>query len=213
MIFEQIMVGPTQANCYVVGCAETRVGAVVDPGDEAVRILSAVRRLDLEISYIINTHGHIDHIGANKELKEATDGAILIHRLDAPMLISPSRNMSLLFGKFTNSPPADRELEDGDTIEIGSLRLDVMHTPGHTPGGISLAGKGFVFTGDTLFAESIGRTDFPGGSYQQILRSIRERLLAFPDETEIYPGHGWTTTMADIRQVNPFVAEALRTLE
>ncbi|KYH32358.1 MBL fold metallo-hydrolase [Neomoorella mulderi] len=205
MFLKTLVVGPIGTNCYLVGCQETKEGAVIDPGAEGERILAAAREAGLKIRYIINTHGHIDHIGANGAIKNATGAAILIHRDDAPFLTEPGRNLSVLMGTRVSSPGADRLLQEGDTITIGrTITLTVIHTPGHTPGGICLQGEGLIFTGDTLFAGSIGRTDFPGGSFNQLLNSIKEKLFVLDDELEIYPGHGPASTIGAERADNPF---------
>jgi len=194
-------------NCYLVACEETGEAAVIDPGGEAERILKAVAERQLKVRYIINTHGHIDHVGANARVKEATGAQILIHAADAPYLLDERRNLLLYLPEARGSlAPADRTLEEGEVISLGTtVRLTVLHTPGHTPGGICLVGDGLIFTGDTLFAGSIGRTDLPGGSYAELLRSIREKLLVYPDETIIYPGHGPSSTLGAERATNPFL--------
>lgn len=194
-------------NCYLVACEETGEAAVIDPGGEAERILKAVAERQLKVRYIINTHGHIDHVGANGRVKEATGAQILIHAADAPYLLDERRNLLLYLPEARGSlAPADRTLEEGEVISLGTtVRLTVLHTPGHTPGGICLVGDGLIFTGDTLFAGSIGRTDLPGGSYAELLRSIREKLLVYPDETIIYPGHGPSSTLGAERATNPFL--------
>lgn len=205
MLLETLALGWFAANCYIVGCPATREGMIIDPGDEPERILEAVQRLKITVRCIVNTHGHADHIGANRDVKDATGAPVCIHRLDAPLLADPARNLSAWAGDPLAPVAPGRLLEDGDLVEVGQLRFRVLHTPGHTPGGICLAGEGVVFSGDTLFAGSVGRTDFPGGSHGALIRSIREKLLLLPDDTVVYPGHGPSTTIGEERAGNPFL--------
>ncbi len=208
MILETVVVGPLMVNCYILGCETTREGVVIDPGGDADRILSVVSRHDLKIQTIINTHGHFDHVGANHDLMKSLAVGLLIHELDAPML-ERADDMALKYGlRAMNSPPPNGFLRDGEFISFGKYRLMVLHTPGHTPGGCSLSGDGVVFTGDTLFADSVGRTDFPGGSSSALGKSIREKLLTLPDETIVYPGHGPDTTIGHERLHNPYLTRA-----
>jgi len=193
-------------NCYIVGCNETREVAVIDPGGNAKAIVNMLQENDLKAVYIINTHGHIDHIGANKGVKDTTGAQILIHEADAKMLVNSGSNLSSLMGMVVTSPAADRLLKDGDTIKVGNtVELQVIHTPGHSPGGICLKTGDIIFVGDTLFQGSIGRTDFPGGSHQQLIKNIKEKLLCYDDETIAYPGHGPATTIGFERKHNPFL--------
>ena len=204
MIVERLEVGPFAANCYLVACAETKEAVIIDPGAEGRRIIKRVHDLGLKVKYIINTHAHIDHVGANAEVKEAFNAPVLVHAADAPLLRSPQASMALFMGQSKVTPP-DWTLEEGDLLEAGTLRIKVLETPGHTPGGISLDINGVLFTGDTLFAGSIGRTDFPGGSFRQIIKSIKEKLLSYPDDTRVFPGHGPPTSVGDERLYNPFL--------
>jgi hydroxyacylglutathione hydrolase len=208
LIIKTLVVGPIMANSFILGCEETHEAAVIDPGDEADRILLALAESSLRAKFIINTHGHLDHVGANKRLKEITGAPILIHPLDAPMLNQVASSAAAWGLAAENSPPPDREIEDGDEVTFGNIMLRVIHTPGHTPGGISLSTDQEVFVGDTLFAGSIGRTDFPGGSFQTIKKSIRQKLFALDDEVTVYPGHGPTTTIGEERRTNPFVGDS-----
>ncbi|NLW45562.1 MAG: MBL fold metallo-hydrolase [Syntrophomonadaceae bacterium] len=206
MILRGLDGGGMGANCYIIGCEETREGAVIDPGAGAEAILRIIREENLKIKYIINTHGHIDHIGANARIKEATGADILIHEADAKMLTSAAANFSMLMGRRITSPPASRLLKDGDIIKIGTtIELEVIHTPGHTPGGICLKTGNILFSGDTLFAGSIGRTDFPGGSYKTLINSIKEKLMCLDDDVIVYPGHMQPTTIGFERKHNPFL--------
>jgi glyoxylase-like metal-dependent hydrolase (beta-lactamase superfamily II) len=204
MVIETLVVGPIQANCFIVGCEETREAIVIDPGDEVNRILAGLRKNSLELKYIVNTHGHFDHVGANKALKEAGQALILIHRGDAPLLTELSRMAAVWGMRVDNSPPPDRFLEDGDQVVFGTISLKVIHTPGHSEGGISLYTPKVVFVGDTLFAGSIGRTDFPGGDYDTLISGVRNRLFVLGDDVAVYPGHGPATTIGQERRFNPF---------
>lgn len=205
MIVEMLPVGPLQANCIIIGCEKTRTCAVVDPGAEPERILREVARLGLRVVAIINTHGHADHMSANNRIKHATGAPIMIGEKDAEMLTSAAKNLSLLSGVVVRSDDTDRLLEDGDVIDVGEVSLKVLETPGHTPGGICLVAENKVFTGDTLFAGSVGRTDFPGGSMDDLLSSIKDKLLTLGDDVEAYPGHGPTTTIGEEKRYNPFL--------
>jgi hydroxyacylglutathione hydrolase len=208
MILETVVVGPLMVNCYILGCEATRKGIIIDPGGDAEKILSAVARNDLAIVQIINTHGHFDHVGANQAVMDAFGVGLSIHELDAPMLAHADIT-ALKYGlKAKNSPPPTAFLRDGDSILFGNCSLKVLHTPGHTLGGCSLFGEGVVITGDTLFAESVGRTDFPGGSSAALLKSIREKLLTLPDETIVCPGHGPASTIGHERLHNPYLNES-----
>ena len=207
MIIKTLVVGPIMANSFILGCEETHEAVVIDPGDEADRILRAVAEPGLSVKYIINTHGHLDHVGANKRLKEVTGAPILIHPLDAPMLNQVASSAAAWGIAAVNSPPPDRELEDGDEVTFGNIVLKVIHTPGHTPGGISLYTDREVFVGDTLFAGSIGRTDFPGGSFETLRASIQQKLFALRDDLKVYPGHNQPTTIGVEKRTNPFVGE------
>jgi glyoxylase-like metal-dependent hydrolase (beta-lactamase superfamily II) len=204
MIVKGLVVGPLQVNCYLVGCEETKEGIVIDPGGDAPVILSQIHALELNIAYIINTHGHIDHVAANRSIKEATSAPIAIHRLDAPWLTNPQGGLALLLG-VTPGPPADIFLEEGDEVRFGKISLKVLHTPGHTTGGISLWGEEIIFTGDALFKMGIGRTDLPGGDFKTLIKSIRTKLFTLPEETVVYPGHGPATTIGREKRTNPFV--------
>ncbi|MBO8169739.1 MAG: MBL fold metallo-hydrolase [Thermoanaerobacteraceae bacterium] len=206
MYVKTIVVGALATNCYLVGCEKTKKAALIDPGDDGEKILAAVKQSGFQVDYIINTHGHVDHIGANKNVKEATGAQLLIHKDDADFLTNPSKNLSGLMAKQNTGPAADRLLDDGDKINIGNtVTLEVLHTPGHTPGGICLKGEDVIFTGDTVFAGSIGRTDLPGGSYTTIINSIREKLMALEGDFTLYPGHGPASTLREEKVSNPFL--------
>ena len=207
MIIKTMAVGPIQANCSILGCEETLEAVVIDPGDEADRILNALAESSLTLKYIINTHGHMDHVSANKKLNEATGAPIFIHPLDAPMLDQVASSAAAWGMNAENSPAPDRELEDGDEVTFGNITLSVIHTPGHTRGGISLLAGNDVFVGDTLFAGSIGRTDFPGGSFEVIRESIQQKLFKLGDDVTAHTGHGPTTTIGQEKRHNPFVGE------
>jgi glyoxylase-like metal-dependent hydrolase (beta-lactamase superfamily II) len=205
LIIKTLAVGPIMANCFILGCEATLEAAVIDPGDDPDRILQALAESSLTAKLIINTHGHFDHVGANKRLKEVTGAPILIHPLDAPMLNQLANSAAAWGMRADNSPPPDRELQDGDQVKFGKTILNVLHTPGHTPGGISLHTDSEVFVGDTLFAGSIGRTDFAGGSFETLKESIQQKLFALRDDLKVYTGHGPTTTIGEEKRTNPFV--------
>jgi glyoxylase-like metal-dependent hydrolase (beta-lactamase superfamily II) len=206
MIVESVVVGPLMVNCYVLGCETSREGVVVDPGDDADRILEAISRLGLKVVAVINTHGHFDHTGGNRRILTETGAGLFIHELDAPMLARAVDTAAMFGLTAENSPPPSGFLREGDFIDFGEYRLRVLHTPGHTLGGCSLYWEGMVFTGDTLFADSVGRTDFPGGSSVALGKSIREKLMTLPDDTIVYPGHGPSTTIGRERKHNPYLA-------
>lgn len=206
-ILERLIVGELMVNCYIVGCQETREVFVVDPGGEGERILDIIKKLDLRIKAVINTHGHGDHINANADLVEATGAPLMIGEKDAEMLTDSWRNLSAPFGLSFTSPPADKTLKEGDTLNIGNRTLTVIETPGHSEGSITLVGDGFALVGDLLFAGSIGRTDLPGGDLDLLLRMVREKIFPLGDECEVYPGHGPTTTVQEERAHNPFLQE------
>ena len=206
MIVNKLVVGPLASNCYIAGSESNKEGMIVDPGAEAEVILKSVNDLGLDIKFILLTHGYIDHVGALKEVKEATGAEVAIHSDDAESL--QGQFLSTVFGFPSHPlPPPDRLLKDGDSIDIGDLHFVILHTPGHTPGGICLFGQGVVFSGDTLFNYGIGRIDLPGGSYSQLMKSINAKLMVMPDETTVYPGHGPTTTIGAERWGNPFLCD------
>jgi hydroxyacylglutathione hydrolase len=200
-----IPIGPMGANCYVIYCEETKEAAVIDPGGDPSKIIQYLNQNGLKLKYIINTHGHIDHVAGNDQLRDVTGAKLLIHELDAGMLANAKLNLSGFMGFDTTFNPADQLLTDGDSIEVGKIVFEVVHTPGHTRGGICLKADGIVFTGDTLFNCSIGRTDFPGGDFNGIIDSIKSRLLNLPDDTEVHPGHMGSSTIGYEKKHNPFV--------
>jgi glyoxylase-like metal-dependent hydrolase (beta-lactamase superfamily II) len=196
-----------QTNCYIVGCEDTKEGAIIDPGGDAKLILGEVERLGLKIKYVINTHGHFDHTLANKEVVKATGAPLAIHSADAPMLTQGGG--AFFFGIMGKaSPPANTILEEGQVLTLGNIQLKVFHMPGHSPGSICLYNEkeSVLFDGDVLFNMGIGRYDLPGGNYGVLMQSIR-RLLALPDETAVYPGHGPATTIGRERRSNPFLSQ------
>ncbi|MCK8825230.1 MBL fold metallo-hydrolase [Fuchsiella alkaliacetigena] len=205
MILERIAVSSLETNCYILGDEELGQCIVIDPGAQGEQILDKVAELNLEIKYVLNTHAHHDHIGANEVLLENSEAELLIHQADAEALVSPELNLSFLRPQESiEGPAADRELAAGDIVECGEWSLEVIHTPGHTPGGITLVGNGKLFTGDTLFAMGVGRTDFPQGSREQLQASI-QKLLELDSDLEVYPGHGPTGRLGGIIKSNPFL--------
>lgn len=201
----ELQVGHLGTNCYIVYCEQTLKAGVVDPGGNAETIIAEINKAGLTVEYVINTHGHADHIAANNAVQQATGAKILIHQEDAGMLTDAQRNLSTFIGAGIVCQPADRLLQHNDMVNIGNIELTVLHTPGHTPGGICLLADKVLIAGDTLFAESIGRTDFPGGSYSQLINSIKENLLGLADDVEVLPGHGPRTSIGWERSHNAFI--------
>ncbi len=207
MILRTVVVGPFASNCYILGAESSKKGLIIDPGAEAKRILRVVNDLGLTIQLIVATHVHVDHVGALGPIKEATGAIFAIHEAEAEASLGMFSRMlaTMMGGSFSKLPEPDRLLKDGDKIDVDDLHFTVLHTPGHSPGGISLLGDGVVFSGDTLFNYGIGRTDFPGCSYAQIMDSIRTKLMTLPDNTVVFPGHGPSTTIGEERRGNPFL--------
>lgn len=195
---------PFDENCYVVS-DDTGEGVVIDPGGMAKEILAYIREKKLSIRAVLDTHGHCDHIGANDAIRDETGAPLYIHKADAPMLSDMRLNLSAFMGFKALSRPAEHLLSEGDKISFGQSELEVIHTPGHTVGGVCFVGDGVVFTGDTLFAGSIGRSDFPGGSEVELIGNIKKKLLALPDEMKVYSGHGPSSEIGWERQCNPYL--------
>jgi hydroxyacylglutathione hydrolase len=187
-VLRKLAVGPYQTNCYILACKETLEGVVIDPGDEVLRITREISQNSIRIKYILITHGHIDHVGGVEDLKRITKAPVLIHPQDAPGL----------------RVPPDGSLEEGQKLHVGTYDLKVFHTPGHSPGGVCFLAPGAVFTGDTLFAGSVGRTDFPGGSHERLVEGVRTKIFPLGDELRVYPGHGPASTIGTERRSNPF---------
>lgn len=197
--------GPLEVNCYIVGCEKTRKAAVIDPGGNVEQILQRLQHHQLDLVMIINTHGHFDHIGGNRGLIAATGAELLIHQEDRQLLDHAEEHAAAYGQQVETSPVPTRELIDGETLSLGELSLLVIHTPGHSPGGICLYVDDCLLVGDTLFAGSIGRTDLPGGDHQLLISGIKEKLLPLPETTRVCPGHGPMTTIGEEKQHNPFL--------
>jgi hydroxyacylglutathione hydrolase len=207
VIIKTLTVGPFAANCYIVGSSSSKEGMIIDPGSDAETIMRTVQQAELSISVIAITHAHMDHVGALREVQQKTNARFAIHEAERGFVFStPMRMLTSLGVAPVKSPPRpDRLLKDGDFIDFGDLHFEVLYTPGHSSGGICLSGHGVVFSGDTLFKLGIGRTDFPGMSYERLIKSIREKLMVLPDETIVHPGHGPATTIGAERRGNPFL--------
>jgi glyoxylase-like metal-dependent hydrolase (beta-lactamase superfamily II) len=206
MILDSLPTGPLQVNCYILGCSATRQAAVIDPGGDVPQILALLKQHELQLQMVINTHGHFDHIGGNRQLLAATGAELLLHQADRQLLASAAAHAAAYGLNAESSPEPQRLLEGGEQLQLGELLIAVLHTPGHTPGGISLLIEDQVIVGDTLFAGSIGRTDLPGGDHQTLIKSIRDKLLVLPDATEAHPGHGPSTTIGREKRYNPFLS-------
>jgi glyoxylase-like metal-dependent hydrolase (beta-lactamase superfamily II) len=206
MQIETLTVGPVMTNCYIIACEDTKKAAVIDPGGDAKRILDTVKRMGVDVVYVLNTHGHFDHTLANDQIVAATGAPLAIHEADAPMLTLGGG--AAWFGMRGSKSSADVLLREGETLKVGNLQLQVLHVPGHSPGGVAfyIASEGVVFSGDALFNMGIGRTDLPGGDYDELIASIQTKLFALPGETVVYSGHGPATTIARERAGNPFLA-------
>jgi len=216
LIHEILPVGWLQCNCSIVGDAATREAIVLDPGDEVERILEILQRHELKVRAILNTHAHIDHVGGLHKLREATGAPVLMHPDDLELYRILDIQAAMIGVPMPARAEVDALLREGDAVRWGRFEAQVMHTPGHTPGSVCLyvpkeqaadsgLDRGRLFAGDTLFAGSIGRTDLWGGSFEEILRSLHSKLMALPDETIVFPGHGPRTTIGEERATNPFL--------
>ncbi len=210
MFVTHLPLGPLQCNCTILGCEKTGEAIVIDPGDEAEKIISILEKQNLKAKYIVHTHAHFDHIGATQDVYDACKSEVCLHREDS-FLYENVAMQCALFGFAPKPVPAITHfLQQGDSLSFGDHKLDVLHTPGHTPGSLSFHVKAegpLLFTGDTLFMQSIGRTDLWGGDYDLILKSIQEKLLQFGDDTIVHPGHGPSSTIGFERRENPFLSD------
>lgn len=208
MFLKQMQVGNMAVFAYLLGDIATGEALVIDPAANIDGIIAQADQNKVKILYIVNTHGHVDHIAGNLDMKNKTGANVIIHEGDAEMLTSTPAMILKMFGA-KQSPTADRTVRDGDIISVGGISLKVLHTPGHSPGSMSLYTEGYVFTGDTLFVGGVGRTDLPGGSSQVMARSIQEKLCTLPDDTKVMPGHNYggapTSTIGREKTSNPFL--------
>ena len=204
MLIKSLEAGVFAANCYLASCEVTREGILIDTGAQAAEILRMVQSAQVTVTCIVSTHGHIDHVGAAADVRDALGVPLLIHEADSEMIRHPHDDLGAYFGTVKPAQP-DRLLQDGEKLTFGKAVLRVITTPGHSRGSVCLYGEDVLFSGDTLFAGSIGRTDLPGGSFVQIIRSIKEKLLVLPAATVVYPGHGPATTIAEEIKYNPFL--------
>lgn len=196
MIIEKIRVSVFFTNCYIIGCEKEKLCGIIDPGDETEKIKEIIAKFGLKPTLIINTHGHFDHIGGNNFF----DLPVYIHEYDAEFLKNPDKNLSSLFSTPYICKNKVITFQEGEKIKIGKLTIDIIHTPGHTPGSVCLKFNNILFTGDTLFRDGIGRTDFPGGNEKELIKSIREKILILPEDTKIYPGHGEKSNIGNIKK-------------
>jgi|SRR5208337_1548084 len=209
MIVKSLAVGPLQANCIIVGDEASKKAVIVDPGDEPDRITGIVSDMGLTVDIIVCTHGHFDHMGVVNDIKKETGARVALHT-DELAVYKSSQDMAAVWGFSVGAPPEpDILLSDGDTLQVGSLKFTVLHTPGHSPGGICLYADGVVITGDTLFQGSVGRTDFYGGDMEKLKQSFR-RLMGLPEDTKVFPGHGPATTIGREKKSNMFSEEFLK---
>lgn len=206
MKYEVVVVGALETNCYLVYCSKTRECAIVDPGADPERIFAAIAERELTPVLLLNTHGHLDHIGANQDMKDKYQVPLLIHSADGSML-SHTQNVELsLLLAAKESPAADGFLKEGETLTIGECALSVIHTPGHSPGSVSFLANSFLLSGDTLFCGGVGRTDLPGGSFRDLEKSIKEKILTLSEDLLVLPGHGPFTTVGQEKNSNPFIS-------
>jgi len=208
MILKQLIVGSMGVCSYIIGCENTKIGAIVDPGGDEAQLLAEAEKLGLQIDYIIATHGHPDHVCGNRTIQDATGAKIIMHEDDAEYFErQETQNYFSMLG-LEPSPPTDVKVKEGDTITIGDIKIKVIHTPGHTPGGMCLYSAPNLITGDTLFVGGVGRTDFPGGSYTELIDSLKNKVLNLPDETVVWPGHGYggsSSTIGVEKKTNPYL--------
>ncbi len=205
-----MVVGVFQENCWVIGNRRTGEAICIDPGDQAEDILAMAREMGVTIKAIANSHAHVDHILGVGDIKNETGAKFLMHRDEAAIAAQAAKSALMFVGREVPDPPTpDYHPEDGDVVEVEGVKLTVIHTPGHTPGSLSYYTEGMLFSGDTLFAGSIGRTDLPGGDYDQEMASIIDKLLVLPDETIVLPGHMQETRIDTERQMNPFVRQEM----
>jgi glyoxylase-like metal-dependent hydrolase (beta-lactamase superfamily II) len=209
MLLQHFVTGPLETNTFVVADPDAGEALVIDPGGDPAEILAFLAEKRLACRQILNTHGHFDHVSGNGALKRATGAALLVHEGDVPMLTEAATHARLFMMRADNSPPQDGLLVDQGEVRCGAVRLRVLHTPGHSPGGVTLVAPGAAFCGDLVFYGSVGRTDLPGGAERVLLDSIRRHILTLPDDTVLYPGHGPETTVGRERQHNPFFKLAL----
>jgi len=206
MFFERFVVGPLDTNSYVIGDEAEKKAVIIDPGDEPERILELIHEKGFKVSAIICTHAHFDHVGAAGDIKKSTGADILLHKADLDTYARAKDQAAFWGYSLDDLPKPDGYIDDGDEVSVGSLKFKVMHTPGHSQGGICLYGEGIMISGDTIFQGSVGRTDFPGGSVEMLKSSFR-RILELPDDTRVYSGHGPETTIGREKKTNFFVGE------
>ncbi|RLE12153.1 MBL fold metallo-hydrolase [Candidatus Aerophobetes bacterium] len=204
MFLRKIVVGEFEVNCYIIAEEEKGKGLIIDPGGNSQAILDVVKKNKLEILYIIATHAHIDHIADIETVRDFTGAQFLLHPLDVPFLKDPDLNLSSLIQTPRVFSPPEKLVEDGERLKVGKIELEVLHTPGHTPGSISLKMDRCIFTGDTLFCRGVGRVDLPGGDWQALQKSIREKIFPLPDDIKVFPGHGPESIIEKERRENPF---------
>ncbi len=214
MILESYTVGSLAVKAYILGCPETGEAAVVDPAGSEEMLVEEIKKKGLRLRYILNTHGHPDHTSGNERMKELTGAPVLMHQADDLLFRDPQVSAMFLAWGFKPAPAADQHIAHGDIIKIGSLSFEVIHTPGHSPGSVCFYGHNLILTGDTIFVGAAGRTDLPGGSFDTMIESIKNRILPLPDETIVLPGHDYgpspTSTLGREKETNPYLREYCR---